>query len=79
MRLIGQAWWCISVIPATEEAKVEGLWFKTCPGKVNVRSYIKIKLKAKGLWSVTQVVEHLFIKLKALSSILYTVKKKVNE
>jgi hypothetical protein len=44
----GQAWWWMPVTPATLEAEVGGSPSETTPGK-STRSYLKKKLKTKGL------------------------------
>jgi hypothetical protein len=41
-----QMWWLMSMIPATWEAEVGGLWFKGSPGK-GTRPYLKNKLVQK--------------------------------
>jgi hypothetical protein len=41
-------WWYIPVIPTTQEMEVKESLFKSSPGKVSMRSYLKNKLKAKG-------------------------------
>jgi hypothetical protein len=60
------------VIPATGEAKVEGLWSKASPCK-NVRIYLKKQTKGKRAGGVTEVV---LAKCEAPSSIPSTVLKK---
>jgi hypothetical protein len=45
----------MSVISATSEAVVEGLWLEASPDKVTLRPYLKNKLTG----DVAQVVEHL--------------------
>jgi hypothetical protein len=37
----------LSVIPATQEVEVGGAWFEAILDKVNMRTYLKNKLKAK--------------------------------
>jgi hypothetical protein len=42
-----QTWWCMLVIPATQEAEVGELWSKDGPGE-SVRACLENKLKQKG-------------------------------
>jgi hypothetical protein len=42
--VVGQAWWCMPVIPAMLELEVRGSRSETRKGK-NARPYLKIKLK----------------------------------
>jgi hypothetical protein len=55
-------------IPDLQEEEIEGSWFKASPGKI-IRSYMKNKLKAKGVECVAQVVKYLPSNPEALSSI----------
>jgi hypothetical protein len=50
-----QAWWYMSIVPDKREPEVGGSWSKASIGK-NMKSYLKNKLKAKGLWDVAQVL-----------------------
>jgi hypothetical protein len=45
--ILGQVWWCMSVIPATREVAVGES--QPAPGKVSLRTYLKNKLKQKGM------------------------------
>jgi hypothetical protein len=58
---------CISVISVTWKAETGGLSSDTGPEK-NVKAYVKNKQKQKRADGVTQVVEYLPSKIKALSS-----------
>jgi hypothetical protein len=58
-------WWCLPVIPTTQEMEVEGLWSENGLG-INTKPYLK-KSKAKSSRGVVQVVEHLPNKCKTLS------------
>jgi hypothetical protein len=55
------------VIPAIWEVEVGGSWLMASPGKRR-RPYMKNKPKAKRAGDVFQVIEHIPIKCKALSS-----------
>jgi hypothetical protein len=45
---MGWAQWCTSVVPATQEVEVGGLWSEATLGK-RTRPYMKNKLKTKEL------------------------------
>jgi hypothetical protein len=45
----GQAWWYLSVIPATQKVETRGSRPEASSGKVSIRPYLKNELRAKGV------------------------------
>jgi hypothetical protein len=44
----------MSIIPATQEVEVGGVWFQAGPGKI-MRSYLKNKLKSKRTEALSSI------------------------